>query len=179
MAVSCSVAMLPRQLACFSSSRLGFQSSSICAQGFPPSSVTFKRFRHAKSTILAAWTRRSKGEEPKKNKKTWRERSEKYLMPFSLDIHISSKFVSAKVVHRVTSKVVSVATTNAKDLRTTLHCCNDVNACRVVGQLIAERSKEADVFAVLHELKKGQKYEGKVAAVVETMMEHGVALHKS
>lgn len=89
---------------------------------------------------------------------------------------ISHKYVHAKVVHRLTSKVVSVATTNAKDLRYSLYSLTDDNACKTIGKLLAERSIEADVFAVTFNLRKNERFEGKLALVVNTLVENGVAL---
>ncbi|KAJ6360662.1 hypothetical protein OIU77_004638 [Salix suchowensis] len=68
--------------------------------------------------------------------------------------------LEAKVMHRGTSKVISVATTNAKDLRHDLPSLTDHNACRIVGKLIAERSKEADVYAMSYEPRKDERIEG-------------------
>ncbi|GAB2221291.1 hypothetical protein Droror1_Dr00012465 [Drosera rotundifolia] len=40
-----------------------------------------------------------------------------YMRPFFLNVFFSKKFIIAKVMHRSTSKVISVTTTNAKALR--------------------------------------------------------------
>lgn len=125
--------------------------------------------------VEAAWTRRSKGQ-PGKNRKSWKQRTEKFFKPFILDVFISSKYVHAKVMHRVTSSVVSVATTNAKDLRASLPSLVDKNACKVIGQLIAERCIEADVYAVAFDLRKNEKLEGKLAIVIDSAIEHGLTL---
>lgn len=77
-------------------------------------------------------------------------------------------------MHRGTSKVISVATTNSKDLRYSLPSLTDHNACRVVGQLIAERSKEADVFAMSYEPRKDERIEGKLGIVIDTIKENGI-----
>ena len=77
-------------------------------------------------------------------------------------------------MHRGTSKVISVATTNAKDLRNTLPSLTDDNACRVVGKLIAERSKEADVFAMSYEPNKNERIEGRLGIVIDTIKESGI-----
>ncbi|KAG6552159.1 hypothetical protein Mapa_006261 [Marchantia paleacea] len=125
----------------------------------------------------AAWTRKSKSAlDPPTNKRSWKQRHEKFLKPFMLDVFISHKYIHAKVMHRVTSRVVSVATTNAKELRFSLPSLTDDNACKTVGKLLAERSIEADVFAVKFDLRKNEKFEGKLALVVNTMVEHGVVL---
>ncbi|BBN14882.1 large subunit ribosomal protein L18 [Marchantia polymorpha subsp. ruderalis] len=125
----------------------------------------------------AAWTRKSKSAlDPPSNKRSWKQRHEKFLKPFMLDVFISHKYIHAKVMHRVTSRVVSVATTNAKELRFSLQSLTDDNACKTVGKLLAERSIEADVFAVKFDLRKNEKFEGKLALVVNTMVEHGIVV---
>ncbi|PIN12587.1 hypothetical protein CDL12_14788 [Handroanthus impetiginosus] len=125
--------------------------------------------------VQAAWTRRSRGETAKKpNRKSWKQRTDMYMRPFLLDVFFSRKFIHAKVMHRGTSKVISVATTNAKDLRDTLPSLTDNNACKVIGKLIAERSKEADVYAMAYELKKNERVEGRLAIILDTIQENGI-----
>ncbi|KAM7266585.1 hypothetical protein ACFE04_004482 [Oxalis oulophora] len=121
----------------------------------------------------AAYTRRSRTELAKKpNKKSWKQRTDMYMKPFLLNVFFSKKFVHAKVMHRATSKVISVATTNAKDLRHSLPSLTDHNACRIIGKLIAERSMEADVFAISYEPRKDERIEGKLGIVLDTIKEH-------
>lgn len=97
-----------------------------------------------------------------------------YMRPFLLNVFFSKRFVHAKVMHRGTSKVISVATTNAKDLRNTLPSLTDNEACRVIGKLIAERSKEADVFAISYDLKMNERVEGKLAIILDTIQANGI-----
>jgi len=97
-----------------------------------------------------------------------------YMRPFLLNVFFSRRFIQAKVMHRGTSKVVSVATTNAKDLRHSLPSLTDHNACRIVGKLIAERSKEADVYAMSYEPRKDERIEGKLGIVIDTIKENGI-----
>ncbi|KAB5512574.1 hypothetical protein DKX38_029602 [Salix brachista] len=135
----------------------------------PPSSLNKTSF------IQAAWTRRSRGELAKKpNKKSWKQRTDMYMRPFLLNVFFSRRFIQAKVMHRGTSKVVSVATTNAKDLRHSLPSLTDHNACRIVGRLIAERAKEADVYAMSYEPRKDERIEGKLGIVIDTIKENGI-----
>ncbi|KAK4414333.1 50S ribosomal protein L18 [Sesamum alatum] len=125
--------------------------------------------------VQAAWTRRSRSEAAKKpNRKSWKQRTDMYMRPFLLNVFFSKRFIHAKVMHRGTSKVISVATTNAKDLRNTLPSLTDNNACRVIGKLVAERSKEADVYAVAYELKKNERVEGRLAIILDTIQENGI-----
>lgn len=108
-------------------------------------------------------------------KKSWKQRTDMYMRPFLLDVFISKKYIHAKVMHRVTSKVVSVATTNARDLRNTLPSLTDLDACRTIGKLIAERSKEADVYALSYEPRKGERVEGKLGVILDTVKENDIA----
>ncbi|KAK1273980.1 5'-3' exoribonuclease 4 [Acorus gramineus] len=125
--------------------------------------------------VQAAWTRRSRGEAAKRpSRKSWKQRTDMYMRPFLLNVFFSKRYVHAKVVHRGTSKVVSVASTNAKDLRNTLPSLIDVDACRTIGRLIAERSKEADVFAVSFEPRKDERVEGRLGIVIDTIKENGI-----
>lgn len=125
--------------------------------------------------VQAAWTRRSRDEAAKRpNKKSWKQKTDMYMRPFLLNVFFSKRFIHAKVMHRGTSKVISVASTNAKDLRNTLPSLTDNDACRTIGQLIAERSKDADVFAISYEPKKNERIEGKLAIVLDTIKENGI-----
>ncbi|PRQ20478.1 putative ribosomal protein L18 [Rosa chinensis] len=127
------------------------------------------------SIVCAAYTRRSRGEAAKRpNRKSWKQKTDMYMRPFLLNVFFSKKFIHAKVMHRGTSKVISVATTNAKDLRTNLPSLTDHNACRVIGRLIAERSKEADVYALSYEPRKDERIEGKLGIVLDTIKENGI-----
>ncbi|CAN0913877.1 50S ribosomal protein L18 [Linum grandiflorum] len=126
--------------------------------------------------VRSAWTRRSRGELNKQpnSRKSWKQRTDMYMRPFLLNVFFSKRFVHAKVMHRGTSKVISVATTNARDLRNSLPSLTDHNACRLIGQLIAERSKEADVYALSYEPRKNERIEGKLGIVLDTIKENGI-----
>ena len=98
------------------------------------------------------------------------------MLPFTLDVFISSKYIHASIMHRMSNKVVAVASTNSKDLRSVLKSRCDINACRTVGQVLAERAMEADVFTTLYYTRKNEKLEGKLLAVVDSVKEHGINL---
>ncbi|XP_014493435.1 uncharacterized protein LOC106755738 [Vigna radiata var. radiata] len=165
------------------SNSLSFSFSFSWLSSFP--SLTLSTSRSAKnppnpsrsqdSFIRAAYTRRSRGEAAKKpSRKSWKQRTDMYMRPFLLNVFFSKRFIHAKVVHRGTSKVICVATTNAKDLRNSLPSLIDHNACKVVGRLIAERSMEADVFAVAYEPRKDERIEGRLGIVLDTIKENGI-----
>ncbi|KAH7366311.1 hypothetical protein KP509_18G072200 [Ceratopteris richardii] len=101
------------------------------------------------------------------------------MKPFILDISISRRYLHAKVVHRVTGKTVAVATTNARDLRNSLPSLVDSNACKVVANLLAERAKAADVFAVIYEPRKHEKLEGRLALILDTFLSNDIVLVNS
>ncbi|XP_057754374.1 uncharacterized protein LOC130973742 [Arachis stenosperma] len=148
---------------------------SLSFSSIPPSVHLHTHLSEGCSFIQAAWTRRSRSEAAKKpNRKSWKQRTDMYMRPFLLNVFFSKRFIHAKVMHRGTSKVISVATTNAKDLRNSLPSLTDHNACRVVGRLIAERSKEADVYALAYEPRNNERIEGKLGIVIDTIKENGV-----
>ncbi|PQM38687.1 uncharacterized protein Pyn_15149 [Prunus yedoensis var. nudiflora] len=143
---------------------------SISSIADPPTPTLNKN-----SVVRAAWTRRSRGEAAKKpNRKSWKQKTDMYMRPFLLNVFFSKKFIHAKVMHRGTSKVISVATTNAKDVRSNLPSLTDHNACRVIGRLIAERSKEADVYALSYEPRKDERIEGRLGIVLDTIKENRI-----
>ncbi|KAM6542732.1 hypothetical protein CsatB_007179 [Cannabis sativa] len=153
--------------------KFGLSFNSITIPLKPPSNLY-------KDSVIksAAYTRRSRGEAAKKpNRKSWKQRTEMYMKPFLLNVFFSKRFVHAKVMHRGTSKVVSVATTNAKDLRFQLPSLTDNNACKVIGNLIAERSIEADVYAMAFEPKKNERIEGRLGIIVDTIKENGIIIN--
>lgn len=108
--------------------------------------------------------------------RSFKQRTEAYMLPFTLDVFISKKYIHASIMHRVTNKVVAVASTNSKDLRSVLKSRCDISACRVVGEILAERAKEADVFTSIYYTRKNEKLEGKLLAVVDSVREHGINL---
>ncbi|KAG8391439.1 hypothetical protein BUALT_Bualt01G0187900 [Buddleja alternifolia] len=167
----------------FSSKRDGSNSLSWSSSSFPNFKLsthnlslnTSSRTPNQGFVVQAAWTRRSRGELAKKpNRKSWKQKHDMYMRPFLLNIFFSKRFIHAKVMHRGTSKVISVATTNAKDLRNTLPSLTDNDACRVIGKLIAERSKEADVFAMSYELKKNERVGGRLGIILDTIKENDI-----
>jgi large subunit ribosomal protein L18 len=140
-------------------------------------------FGYSREVEVPHWNpRRKKAEDDKKKnnntKRSFKARSEKCMKPFTLDIFFSTKYIHASIMHRVTSKVVAVASTNAKEFRGNLKSYRDFSACKVIGKTLAERAIEADVYTVVYEPRKGEKFEGKLAAVVGTVEENGVHVHR-
>eukprot|EP00270_Netrium_digitus_P020200 TRINITY_DN8231_c0_g1_i1.p1 TRINITY_DN8231_c0_g1~~TRINITY_DN8231_c0_g1_i1.p1 ORF type:complete len:192 (+),score=31.09 TRINITY_DN8231_c0_g1_i1:18-593(+) len=109
-------------------------------------------------------------------RRSWRQRADKYLRPFSLDIHVSSSYVTASVQHRVTHHVVAVATTNSKLLREFLSKKNDLKSCRIIGETLAERARDVDVYAVVYHPKTERRYADERQLVAETIADNGLII---
>ncbi|CAM8915075.1 unnamed protein product [Rhodiola kirilowii] len=97
-----------------------------------------------------------------------------YHEPFCLDIFISKGSVRACIIHRATSKVVAVAHSISKDIKFELGSTRDAKACATVGRLLAQRAVEDDIHNVIYTPRKGEKLEGKLLLVLQTVMDNGV-----
>ncbi|KAL0333754.1 UNVERIFIED_CONTAM: hypothetical protein Sangu_1531600 [Sesamum angustifolium] len=73
----------------------------------------------------------------------------------------SKRFVSASITHRVTCKQVAVAGTNSKDIKAALKSRSDIPACLAIGQILADRAREADVYTASYTPRKGISLKGK------------------
>ncbi|TYI69310.1 hypothetical protein E1A91_D08G146000v1, partial [Gossypium mustelinum] len=63
---------------------------------------------------------------------SFKQRTEAYMEPFTLDVFISKRFVSASVTHR--------------DTKAVLRSRSDIPACLAIGRILAERAREGDVY---------------------------------
>ncbi|CAN8268750.1 unnamed protein product [Cochlearia groenlandica] len=97
-----------------------------------------------------------------------------YHYPFCLDIYISKASVRACVIHRATSKVVSVAHSISKDMKFDLGSTRNVAACVAVGTVLAQRTLEDDIHDVVYTPRKGDKVEGKLEVVLQAIIDNGV-----
>ncbi|KAG6646474.1 hypothetical protein I3843_07G011100 [Carya illinoinensis] len=105
---------------------------------------------------------------------SFKQRTVAYMEPFTLDVFISKRFVSASLTHRVTSKQVAVAGTNSKDIKAVLKSRSDIPACLAVGAILADRAREADVYTASYTPRERDKFEGKVRAVVQSLIDNGI-----
>ncbi|KAK6929958.1 Ribosomal protein L18 [Dillenia turbinata] len=97
-----------------------------------------------------------------------------YHEPFCLDIYISKSSVRACIVHRVTSKVVAVAHSISKDMKFDLGSTKDSAACAAVGGVLAQRALADDIHDVIYTPRKGDKLEGKLQIVLQSIIDNGV-----
>ncbi|CAL0302305.1 unnamed protein product [Lupinus luteus] len=100
----------------------------------------------------------------------------KFLKPYVLKMHFTNTYVSAQVIHSPTATVTSSASSQEKALRSGLGTTRDVAAAAKIGKILGERLLMKDVRAVHVQLKKEQKYHGKVKAVIDSLVESGVKL---
>ncbi|KAI8547822.1 hypothetical protein RHMOL_Rhmol07G0225700 [Rhododendron molle] len=103
---------------------------------------------------------------------SFKQRTIAYMEPFTLDVFISKRFVSASLTHRVTSKQVAVAGTNSNDIKAVLKSRSDIPPCLAVGQILSERAREADVYTSSCTPRERDKFEGKIRLVVQSLIDN-------
>ena len=91
---------------------------------------------------------------------SFKQRTIAHMEPFTLDVFISKRFVSASLTHRSTCRQVAVAGTNSKDIKAALTSRSDVPACLSVARSARNRptdrhagTSDRDVNAALTSLE--------------------------
>ncbi|XP_059643379.1 uncharacterized protein LOC132285228 [Cornus florida] len=97
-----------------------------------------------------------------------------YHEPFCLDIYISKGSVRACIIHRATSKVVAVAHSISKDMKFDLGSTKNAAACVAVGEVLAQRALADDIHNVVYTPRKGEKLEGKLQIVLQSIIDNDV-----
>ncbi|GMH08435.1 hypothetical protein Nepgr_010275 [Nepenthes gracilis] len=110
----------------------------------------------------------------KQRKPTFNQLTGPYHEPFCLDIYVSKGSVRACIVHRVTSKVVAVAHSISKDMKFDLGSTKNAAACAAVGKALAQRALADDIHDAIFTPRKGDKLEGKLQIVLQSIIENGV-----
>ncbi|KAL2480112.1 Ribosomal L18p/L5e family protein [Abeliophyllum distichum] len=158
-----------RPLSCAQSS--GFHSSQPYFA--PRSFFGVEDFLDDDNSRPYTYQKEKKSKNPNKHV-SFKQRTVAYMEPFTLDVFISKRFVSASITHRVTSKQVAVAGTNSKDIKAVLKSRSDIPACLAVGQILADRAREADVYTASYTPRERDKFEGKIRAVVQSLIDNGI-----
>ncbi|KAK6927758.1 Ribosomal protein L18 [Dillenia turbinata] len=149
----------------------GFHNSQVnCA---PRSFFGIEDFLDDDNSKPYTYQKEKKSKNPNKHI-SFKQRTVAYMEPFTLDVLISKRFVSASLTHRVTSKQVAVAGTNSKDIKAVLKSRSDIPACLAVGRILAERAREADVYTASYTPRDRDKFEGKIRAVVQSLVDNGI-----
>ncbi|RZS20308.1 hypothetical protein BHM03_00052802 [Ensete ventricosum] len=119
-------------------------------------------------------TKSSVMEEKRVRMPTFNQLTDPYHLPFCLDIYVSKGSVRACIVHRITSKVVTVSHSISKDMKFDLKSRKDATACAAVGLVLAQRAIEDDIHNVVYTPRKGERIEGKIQIVLQSIIDHGI-----
>lgn len=130
--------------------------------------------KESKSVPADFWLREEEALERKKKLMSFKEMTDAYMHPFCLDIFISKSSVCACIVHRVTCNVVAVAQSISKDMKSNLISKKDLTACAAVGGILAQRALADDIYTAVYTPRKGDKLEGKLMVVLQSIIDHGV-----
>lgn len=90
-----------------------------------------------------------------------------------LSVFRSGKHIYAQIIDDAEGRTLAAASTLDKELREALRTGADKDAAAAVGKLIAERSKEAGVVAVVFD-RGSYLYHGRVKALAEAAREGGL-----
>ncbi|KAF3660486.1 putative tabersonine 16-O-methyltransferase-like [Capsicum annuum] len=90
------------------------------------------------------------------------------------DIQMEDQDKIEQISKSPSEQVISVATTNVRDLRNTLTFLTDNDDARVIGKLIAKISKEADVYAIAYEPGKNERIEVRLGIILDTIQKSGI-----
>lgn len=96
--------------------------------------------------------------------------------PFVLKLCFSNRYALAQILRTSDGHIVAAAGSIEKALRTSLDKTANKQASAKVGQLLADRAKEALIPSVHWDRKHGQKYHGKIKALLEAMKGQGLPL---
>ncbi|HMN45948.1 MAG TPA: 50S ribosomal protein L18 [Povalibacter sp.] len=94
------------------------------------------------------------------------------LKALRLSVHRTSQHIYAQILD-VDSKVLAVASTVQKDLRSDLKGTGNVTAAAAVGKAIAEKAKAAGIKQVAFD-RSGYKYHGRIKALADAARENGL-----
>lgn len=90
-----------------------------------------------------------------------------------LTVYKSNKHIYAQVVDDTKGNTLAFASTLSKEIRDQLAELDKTGAARLVGKLVAEKAKAANVNKVVFD-RNGFPYHGRVAAVAEAAREAGL-----
>ncbi len=92
-----------------------------------------------------------------------------------LNVYRSNRNIFVQVIDDVGGRTLISCSTIDKQLSPQLADKNKVEAAKLVGQMVAERAKEAGISTVVFD-RGGFKYSGRVAAVAQGAREAGLQL---
>lgn len=90
-----------------------------------------------------------------------------------LSVYKSNKHIYAQIIDDVKGTTLASASTLSKEIRDQLTEADKTGAARLVGKLVAEKARAANVNLVVFD-RNGFPYHGRVAAVAEAAREAGL-----
>jgi large subunit ribosomal protein L18 len=90
-----------------------------------------------------------------------------------LTVYKSNAHIYAQVVDDTTGRTLAFASTLSKEIRGDAGEKNKSDAAKLVGKLVAEKAKAANVSKVVFD-RNGFPYHGRIAAVAEAAREAGL-----
>lgn len=92
-----------------------------------------------------------------------------------LSVHRSGQHIYAQIIDDAQGKTLAAASTADKALKGKLKSTASIDAAKAVGQLIAERAKEAKVEKSIVFDRGGYLFHGRVKALADAAREAGLA----
>lgn len=90
-----------------------------------------------------------------------------------LSVYRSAKHIYVQLIDDVTGKTVAAASTMDKELKGQVQNGGNVEAARKVGELVANRAKEAGYVQVVFD-RGGYLYHGRIQALADAAREAGL-----
>ncbi|KFB78315.1 LSU ribosomal protein L18p (L5e) [Candidatus Accumulibacter phosphatis] len=95
------------------------------------------------------------------------------LKAVRLSVHRSNCHIYAQVISVCGTKVLAAASSLEPEVRKRLPNGGDISAAKTIGQLIAERAKQAGIDQVAFD-RSGFRYHGRVKALADAAREAGL-----
>ena len=90
-----------------------------------------------------------------------------------LTVYKSRKHISAQVVDDLAGRVLVGAATYSKEIQSLVKGKKNMDACRVLGKIVAERCQSKGISKVCFD-RSGYIYHGKISALADAAREGGL-----
>jgi len=90
-----------------------------------------------------------------------------------LTVHRTSRHIYAQVITSDNAKIISIASTLEKNIRSKLTSTGNIQAAQTIGKIIAKRTIEKGIKLVVFD-RSGFKYHGRIKALAISAREVGL-----
>ncbi len=90
-----------------------------------------------------------------------------------LTVYRSLKYIYAQLIDDVEGKTIVSASTVEKEVKEKLKSTKNIEAAKVVGELVAKRALERGIESVVFD-RNGYKYHGRIKALADAAREAGL-----